>query len=43
MRPSDVPVLVGDSTKFRRLTGWKPVISFAQTIQDCLEYWRSRV
>ena len=43
MRPSDVPVLVGDSTKFRRLTGWKPVIPFAQTIQDCLEYWRSRV
>ncbi|TMI74945.1 MAG: GDP-mannose 4,6-dehydratase [Bacillati bacterium ANGP1] len=43
MRPSDVPVLVGDSTKFRRLTGWKPLIPFAQTIQDCLEYWRSRV
>ncbi len=43
MRPSDVPVLVGDSTKFRRLTGWKPAIPFPQTLQDCLEYWRSRV
>lgn len=43
MRPSDVPVLVGDSSKFRRATGWVPTIAFETTLRDCLEYWRSRV
>lgn len=40
MRPSDVPVLMGDASKFRKLTGWKPQIPFAQTMSDLLEYWR---
>lgn len=43
MRPSDVPVLIGDSAKFRQRTGWEPRIAFAQTLQDSLSYWRSRV
>lgn len=43
MRPSDVPVLIGDSTKFRQATGWSPAISFDQTVEDSLNYWRSRV
>lgn len=43
LRPSDVPVLVGDSTKFRRTTGWDPRIPFAQTLRDSLSYWRSRI
>lgn len=43
LRPSDVPMLVGDSSKFRRATGWEPTITFEQTLNDCLEYWRSRV
>jgi len=42
MRPSDVPVLLGDSTKFRKKTGWEPVIPFEQTLTDLLEYWRAR-
>jgi GDP-4-dehydro-6-deoxy-D-mannose reductase len=41
MRPSDTPVLVGDSTKLRRATGWHPRISFDQTLDDLLNYWRS--
>lgn len=40
MRPTDVPVLVGDSTKFRKLTGWEPTISFEQTLKDVLDFWR---
>ncbi len=40
MRPSDVPVLMGDATKFNRLTGWEPQIPFAKTMQDLLDYWR---
>lgn len=43
MRPSDVPVLLGDSTKFRRRTGWEPLIPFEKTLADLLEYWRGRV
>lgn len=43
MRPSDVPVLIGDASKFHKLTGWKPEISFARTMSDLLEYWRAVV
>jgi GDP-4-dehydro-6-deoxy-D-mannose reductase len=42
MRPSDVPVLLGDPSKFQRATGWKPTIPFEQTLRDMLEYWRGR-
>ena len=40
MRPSDVPVLLGDSSKFRKETGWKPEIPFEKTLRDILDYWR---
>ncbi len=43
LRPSDVPRLLGDSTKFRKATGWKPQIPFTQTLEDLLNYWRERV
>lgn len=43
MRPSDVPVLVGDSTKFRKQAGWKPEIPFEKTLKDIMEYWRERI
>lgn len=43
MRPSDVPILLGDSTKFRQATGWQPEIPFEKTMTDLLNYWRERV
>jgi GDP-4-dehydro-6-deoxy-D-mannose reductase len=43
MRPSDVEVLLGDSTKFRNQTGWKPEYAFETTMSDLLNYWRERV
>ncbi len=43
MRPSDVPMLVGDASKFRKRTGWKPLIPFEKTLEDILNYWRSKV
>jgi len=43
LRPSDVPVLISDCTKFTQLTGWKPKIPFQQSLQDLLDYWRERV
>lgn len=43
MRPSDVPLLHGSSLKFRKKTGWRPKYTFAQTLEDLLNYWRERV
>lgn len=43
MRPSDVPLLIGDATRFRDLTGWAPAIPFERTMLDLLDYWRERV
>lgn len=40
MRPSDVPVLLGDCSKFKKQTGWEPKIPFEQTLEDTLNYWR---
>jgi GDP-4-dehydro-6-deoxy-D-mannose reductase len=43
MRPSDVPLLVGDAGKILRTTGWKTEIRFEDTLRDLLDYWRQRV
>lgn len=43
MRPSDVPILIGDNSKFVAKTGWKPEIPFTKTAEDLLNYWRERV
>lgn len=43
LRPSDVPVLLGDASKFRRQTGWVPTIPLEQTLEDLLDYWRERM
>lgn len=40
MRPSDVMLLEGNSSKFRQATGWKPEINFYKMLDDILEYWR---
>lgn len=42
LRPSDVTVLWGDSSKFRQQTGWAPEIPLEQTMRDLLDYWRGR-
>lgn len=43
MRPSDVPILIGDNSKFVAKTGWAPSIPFTKTAEDLLNYWRERV
>ena len=40
LRPSDTPILLGDSTKLRTDTGWQPEIPFERTLDDLLNYWR---
>ena len=42
LRPSDVPRLLGDCSKFKRDTGWAPKIPLETTLQDILDYWRQR-
>lgn len=43
LRPSDVMILYGDNSKFMKQTGWKPEISFEQTMEDLLNYWREKI
>jgi len=43
MRPSDMPLIVADCSKFRAQTGWQPVIPFEDTLRDVLDYWRAQV
>jgi GDP-4-dehydro-6-deoxy-D-mannose reductase len=42
VRPIDLPLLVGDASRLRALTGWAPTISFQQSLGDVLDDWRRR-
>jgi GDP-4-dehydro-6-deoxy-D-mannose reductase len=43
VRPLDIPLLAGDASRLRELTGWRPVIPIQQSLQDVLDDWRTRV
>jgi GDP-4-dehydro-6-deoxy-D-mannose reductase len=43
LRPSDVPVQVGDASRLRAATGWEPRIPLERTLSDLLDDWRARV
>ena len=43
LRASDVTRQVPDTSKIREATGWRPTISFEQTLKDILNYWREQV
>lgn len=43
VRPTSVPRLMGDMSKFRKLTGWEPKIPLQKILEDTLEYWRNFV
>jgi GDP-mannose 4,6-dehydratase len=43
LRPIDADLQVPDTSKFTAHTGWQPTISFEQTMQDLLAYWRAQV
>ena len=42
LRPSDVSLLLGSSTKFTKKTGWEPEIPFENTLRQILDYWREK-
>jgi GDP-4-dehydro-6-deoxy-D-mannose reductase len=39
IRPVDNPVIIGDNTKLKEITGWAPEIPFETTLRDLYEYW----
>ena len=41
LRPIDADLQVPDVDKFVTHTGWKPEITFEQTMQDLLDHWRA--
>ncbi len=43
VRPVDIPVLSGDASRLRALTGWAPAVPLRQSLQDVLDDWRHRV
>lgn len=43
IRPSDIPILLGDNSKVYKTTGWRPKIPFEKTLEDVLNYWREKV
>ena len=43
IRPTNVPRLIGDMSKFKKVSDWEPKISFEQILLDTLEYWRNRI
>jgi len=40
-RPSDMPYVVGDNSKFIHRTGWHPEVPFEATVRDLFDWWRS--
>jgi GDP-4-dehydro-6-deoxy-D-mannose reductase len=42
MRPADVPYLVGDPTALAAATGLAPAYPLDRTLDDVIEFWRSR-
>lgn len=43
LRPIDADLQVPDVSKFTNHTGWKPEITFQQTMEDLLNYWRESI
>jgi len=43
VRPTKVPFLIGDMTKFKTKTDWAPKLTFNDILKDTLDYWRMRI
>lgn len=43
LRPQDITRQVGDSSKFKAATGWKPRIPLEVSLAWVLDYWREKV
>lgn len=43
LRPTDEPIIFGDSSKLKADTGWKQQFSLEETVTDMCKYLRSRL
>jgi GDP-4-dehydro-6-deoxy-D-mannose reductase len=43
LRPTDEPVIFGDSTKLIAATNWQQTIPLQTTITDMINYWRTKL
>lgn len=43
VRASEIPQVIGDSTKLKNETGWSPQIPMERTIRDLMTYWREKI
>jgi GDP-4-dehydro-6-deoxy-D-mannose reductase len=43
LRPADIPMLTGTSSRLRERTGWSAEIALERTAADLLDWWRARV
>ncbi|MDI7278181.1 MAG: GDP-mannose 4,6-dehydratase [Anaerolineae bacterium] len=43
LRPSEVPEVVSDCSRFRARTGWRTTYRLQDSLRDVLDYWRERV
>jgi GDP-4-dehydro-6-deoxy-D-mannose reductase len=42
LRPSDVPLMLGDYSLLHQQTEWQPEIDFEETLRSVLDYWRKQ-
>jgi len=42
LRPKEVPMLKGDSSKARQILGWQPKISFDEMIFEMINFWEQK-
>lgn len=43
IRPNDVTLQIPDDSKFREITGWKPIYKIDESLNMLLEYWRAKL
>ena len=42
LRPSDLPIMIGDNAKIKSEIGWEPKIDIYMSLIDLLNYWREQ-
>ena len=42
IRPTDEPIIYGDSSRLTKDTGWKQSYSLERTLSDMIAYWRAK-
>jgi GDP-4-dehydro-6-deoxy-D-mannose reductase len=40
LRPKDEKIIFGNTKKFRKDTGWKPLIALEDTLKNMIDYWQ---